>query len=150
MIGEATKLEESLHYKSNRSLPFATFVMKLQHMFNLYRNYDTALSIDAKLRLIFRKINSPSLINCLVSLGSRADLASLTFDKTICHITTVISRQTSNNTFVSNINVSSAGCSYSGRDRERERGCRRSHGLQGRGRGRGRGNPKSFLEENTK
>ena len=51
MIGEATKLEESLHYKSERSLPFATFAMKLQHMINLYRDHDTELSNDAKLRL---------------------------------------------------------------------------------------------------
>ena len=50
MIGEATKLEESLHYKSERSLPFATFAMKLQHMFNLYWDNDTELSNDAKLR----------------------------------------------------------------------------------------------------
>ena len=101
------------------------------------------MSNDAKSRLIFRKINSPSLINCLSSLESRADLAGLTFDEAISHITRVISRQTSNTTFVSNINVSSAGSSYSGRGRGCGRGRGRDRGGRGRGRGTGRGNQKS-------
>ena len=88
-------------------------------------------------------MNSPSLLNCLASLESRADLAGLTFDEAISHITMVISRQTSNTTFVSNINVSSAGSSYSGRGRGRGRGRRRGRAGRERGRGHGRGNQKS-------
>ena len=35
-IGEAIRLHETLHYKNKRSLSFATFLSKVQHMFNLF------------------------------------------------------------------------------------------------------------------
>ena len=68
MIGEATKLDESLHYRNERSMIFSRFTTKIQHMVNLYRDHDTAVSNDAKLRLLFKKIISPALVNYLVSL----------------------------------------------------------------------------------
>ena len=67
----------------------------------------------------------------------------MTFDETISHITTVISRQPSNTAFVSNIIVSSAESSYSGRGRGRARGRGGGRGERGRGHGGGRSNQKS-------
>ena len=67
-------MEESLHYKNERYMIFFKFTAKLQHMFNLYRDHDTALSNDTKLRLFFSKIIPPSLVNYLSSIESRADL----------------------------------------------------------------------------
>ena len=67
------------------------------------------------------------------------------FDEAIRYITTVISRQTSNTTFFSNINVSSTGFSYSGKGRGRGRGRGRHRSGRGYGRGHGRSNQKSTL-----
>ena len=145
MVGEATKLEESLHYRNERSMKFSTFTAKLQHIFNLYRDHDTAVSNDTKLRLLSRKITSPALVNCLAFLESRVDLTCLTFEEAISHITTVISRHKSSLTYVSNVYIASTGSTYGGQGRgpfsRGVRGCDNRYG--GRGRGRGRGDEKS-------
>ena len=47
-IAEATRLRETLHYKNERSLSFATFLSKLQHIFNLFEEEDEPLTEPAK------------------------------------------------------------------------------------------------------
>ena len=116
-------------------MPFAQFSIKLQQMFNLYREHDQELTNNSKLQHLFRKIQCSDLSHCVASLESEHNLHHLTFDKAINHITTILSRLQSSSRLAS---ISSAGSrvNHTGRGRGRGRG-----GGRGRGRGRGKGQP---------
>ena len=60
-IAEATRLRETLHYKNERSLSFATFLSKVQHMFNLFKEEDESLTESAKFRFLMEKVQNPQL-----------------------------------------------------------------------------------------
>ena len=60
-IAEATRLRETLHYKNERSLSFATFLSKVQHMFNLFEEEDEPLTESAKFRFLMEKVQNPQL-----------------------------------------------------------------------------------------
>ena len=55
-IAEATRLRETLHYKNERSLSFATFLSKVQHMFNLFEEEEEPLTESAKFRFLMEKV----------------------------------------------------------------------------------------------
>ena len=56
-VGEATRLRKTLHYKRKRSLSFATFLSKVQHMFNLFEEESKPLTEGAKFRFLIDKVN---------------------------------------------------------------------------------------------
>jgi len=60
-IAEATRLRETLHYKNERLLSFATFLSKVQHMFNLFEEEDEPLTESAKFRFLMEKVQNPHL-----------------------------------------------------------------------------------------
>jgi len=60
-IAEATRLRETLHYKNERSLSFATFLSKVQHMFNLFEEEEEPLTESAKFRFLMEKVQNPQL-----------------------------------------------------------------------------------------
>ena len=53
-IVTAEKLRESLHYKSERSLPFSTFLDRMQKMFNIFKEEGEQLTENAKVRELFK------------------------------------------------------------------------------------------------
>ena len=73
-------------------MPFATFILNLQHIFNLYHDFDQELTQNAKLQHLFRKINSDGLANCIAVLEFRHNLDNLSFGQTINHIATILSK----------------------------------------------------------
>jgi hypothetical protein len=60
-IAEATRLRETLHYKNERLLSFATFLSKVQHMFNLFEEEEEPLTELAKFRFLMEKVQNPQL-----------------------------------------------------------------------------------------
>ena len=56
-IREATCLRKTLHYKNERSLSFATFLSKVQHMFNPLEEEGEPLTEGAKFRFLMDKVN---------------------------------------------------------------------------------------------
>jgi len=60
-IAEATCLRETLHYKNERLLSFATFLSKVQHMFNLFEEEDEPPTESAKFRFLMEKVQNPQL-----------------------------------------------------------------------------------------
>ena len=55
-IATAEKLHESLHYKSERSLPFNTFLDRMQKMFNIFKEEEEQLTENAKVRELFKRV----------------------------------------------------------------------------------------------
>ncbi len=60
-ITDAETMRDTLHYKGESSLPFATFLAKVQRMFNLYEQIGEPYSESAKLRFLFDKVQSVDL-----------------------------------------------------------------------------------------
>ena len=73
-IGEATCLRETLHYKNKRSLSFATFLSKAQHMFNLFEEEGEPLTEGAKFRFLMDKVNHQELQTVIEALIVRDSL----------------------------------------------------------------------------
>jgi hypothetical protein len=82
-ISEAERLRETLHYKSERALPFATFLSKLQSMFNIFGEEKEAYSEAAKLRALLEKVQHPQLTSAVSALRVQA-----TIDPTVVTFTT--------------------------------------------------------------
>ena len=147
-IAEAAQLDKTLHYKNERAMQFSTFTLKLQHMFNLYRDFDQELTQNAKLQHLFQKVNSDGLANCIAALESQHNLNNLSFDQAINHIATIISKSQNNTRFSQvssagstfdrfNSGRSSRGRAQGGRERGRQNPGRGGERRRGRGRGRG-------------
>ena len=60
-ITDAETMRDTLHYKGESALPFATFLAKIQRMFNLFDQIGEPYSEAAKLRFLFDKVQSPDL-----------------------------------------------------------------------------------------
>ena len=133
-LATAESLDKTLHYENEIAIPFAQFSVKLQQMFNLYREHDQELTNNSKLQHPFRRIQCSDLSHCVASLESEYNLHHLTFDKAINRITTILSHPQSSSRFTS-ISFASSRVDHTSRGRGRGRG-----GGRGRGRGRGRGN----------
>ena len=52
----AEKLRESLHYKSERSLPFSTFLDRMQKMLNIFKEEGEQLTENAKVRELIKHV----------------------------------------------------------------------------------------------
>ena len=59
-LATAEELHESLHYKSERSLPFRTFLDRMQKMFNIFKEEGEQLTENAKVRELFNMSNTRS------------------------------------------------------------------------------------------
>ena len=75
-IAEASRLNEALHYKNERSLPFTTLIAKMQHMFNLLEEEYEPMTEAAKLRFLLDKVNHPHLESDVSALCVKNNLTS--------------------------------------------------------------------------
>ena len=60
-VAEADRLKETLHYKSERAMPFETFLTQMQKMFNIYEKEGEEILEDQKVRLLFKKVQHKDL-----------------------------------------------------------------------------------------
>ncbi len=59
--GITETMQDTLHYKGESAMPFATFLAKVQRIFNLFDQIRESYSEAAKLRFLFDKVQSPDL-----------------------------------------------------------------------------------------
>jgi hypothetical protein len=60
-IKEADVLRNSLHYQNERAMSFEKFLTNMQAMFTGFEDNDELLTDAQKIRLLFQKVQSPSL-----------------------------------------------------------------------------------------
>ena len=70
-ITDAERLRDTLHYKGESSMPFATFLSKCQKMFNLYEQTEEPMTEAAKLRFLFEKTMNTELRPTVESLKAQ-------------------------------------------------------------------------------
>ena len=60
-LSTADRLKESLHYRSERSMTFETFLTQCQKMYNIYDKEGDPMSDEAKVRFLFKRIQNSSM-----------------------------------------------------------------------------------------
>ena len=73
---EASRLNETLHYKNERSLSFTTSLAKMKHMYILFEEEDEPMTEAAKLRFLLDKVNHPQLESDVSALRVKNNIAS--------------------------------------------------------------------------
>ena len=90
-IAVAERLRDSLHYKNEKSLAFSTFLDKLQKMFNIFAEEEEAISEQAKVRMLLKKVEHPQLQDAVGALRVRAQMDGTTFTECANHLAAIVS-----------------------------------------------------------
>jgi hypothetical protein len=61
-INQANHLQEKLHYKNERAMPFSDFISKVKEMFNIFADCGEPHPESAKLRFLWERVSSPILL----------------------------------------------------------------------------------------
>ena len=91
-IATAEKLHESLHYKSEHSLPFSTLLDRMQKMFNILKEEREQLTENAKVRELFIHVQHTQLQDTIKALHIRYDLDGITYTEAPNHLTAAVSK----------------------------------------------------------
>ena len=90
-IATAEKLRETLHYKSERSMPFSTFLDRMQKMFNIFQEEGEELTENAKVRELLKRVQNNQLQDTVKALRVQFDLDGISYTEAANHLTSVIS-----------------------------------------------------------
>ena len=89
---EADRLKEALHYKGERAMTFESFLTQCQRMYNIYEKEKEAMSEDAKIRFLFKKVQHPNLQSAIEALKARlATNDAVTYTQAANHLSTAVS-----------------------------------------------------------
>ncbi len=130
-IADAKKIQTTLHYKTERALPFNKFLDSLQRMFTIFEEENEPLTERAKVDELLTKVQHTALGAAVAQLRYQLNTVGITFTVAANHLNSEISQtpdyQMSRK--ISSINTPGRG----------GRGGRSGSGRTGRGGGRGRG-----------
>ena len=90
-IAEADRLKETLHYKSERAMPFETFLTQCEKMYNIYDKEGEKMEDDAKIRFLFKNIQHSDLKITIAALKTRMIDTNITYTEAANHIATAVS-----------------------------------------------------------
>ena len=92
-IAEAERLRETLHYKSERSLSFETFLTKCQKMFNIFEQQNEPMEEEAKVRFLFKKIQHAGLQSAIEAMRARITTSTvpISYSTVANHMSTAVS-----------------------------------------------------------
>ena len=90
-IAIAEKTRDTLHYKSERAMPFSSFLDKLQKMFNIFDEENESISETAKVRLLLKKVEHPQLQDAIGALRVRSAIDGISFTECANHLAALVS-----------------------------------------------------------
>ena len=90
-IATAKKLRETLHYKSERSMPFSTFLDRMQKMFNIFQEEGEELTENAKVRELLKRVQDNQLQDTVKAHRVRFDLDGISYMEAANHLTSAVS-----------------------------------------------------------
>ena len=90
-IAMAEKLRETLHYKSERSMPFSTFLDHMQKMFNIFQEEGEELTENAKVGELLKRVQNNQLQDTVKALWVRFDLDRISYTEAANHLTSAVS-----------------------------------------------------------
>ena len=130
-IADAKRIQNSLHYKTERALPFNKFLDSLQRMFTIFEEENEPLTERAKVDELLTKVQNTSLSAAVAQLRYQLNTEGISFTVAANHLNSEIS-QTSDYQLARKISAYGTGGRGTGRGG-------RSSGRGGRHAGRGRG-----------
>lgn len=91
-ITDAETMRDTLHYKGESSMPFATFLAKVQRMFNLFDQIGEPYTEHAKLRFLLDKVQNQDLKHALeaVRTGISINPNAFTFTSAANHLSSLV------------------------------------------------------------
>ena len=135
-IADAKKIQNTLHYKTERALPFNKFLDSLQKMFTIFEEENEPLTERAKVDELLTKVQNSGLAAAVAQLRYQLNTSGISFTVAANHLNSEIS-QTPDYQLSRKINATNT--TASGRGGGRSGSGRGGRGYQGRGGGRGRG-----------
>ena len=90
-ITMAEKLHKTLHYKSERSMTFSTFLDRMQKMFNIFEEEGEELTKNAKACELFKCVQHNQLQATVKALRVRFDLDGILYTEAANHLTSAVS-----------------------------------------------------------
>ena len=90
-IPMAEKLRETLHYKSERSMPFSIFLDCIQKMFNIFQEEGEELTENAKVRELLKHVQHNKLQDTVKALWVRFDLDEISYTEAANHLASAVS-----------------------------------------------------------
>ena len=91
-IAMAEKLCETLHYKSERSMPFSTFLDRMQKMFNIFQEEGEELTENAKVRELLKRVQHNQLQDTVKALWVQFDLDGISYTEAANHLPSAVSQ----------------------------------------------------------
>ena len=132
-IADAKKIQTTLHYKSERALPFNKFLDSLQRMFTIFEEENEPLTERAKVDELLTKVQNSGLTAAIAQLRYQLNTTGVTFTVAANHLNSEVS-QTPDYQLSRKINAVNTSTGGNGRVFGRGRG-----GRGGRSGGTGRG-----------
>jgi hypothetical protein len=93
-IGDAKRIQSTLHYKSERALAFNKFLDTLQKMFTIFEEENEPLSERAKVDELLTKVQSPTLSAAIAQLRFQLNTEGVTFTVAANHLNAAVSQTT--------------------------------------------------------
>ena len=91
-LAEAERLQQAIHYKSERAMTFENFLTQCQKMFNIFEKEGEEMSEEAKVRFLFKKVEHSGLrspIDALKALETMGQV--ITYTMAANHLATAVS-----------------------------------------------------------
>jgi hypothetical protein len=129
-IGDAKRIQSSLHYKTERALPFNKFLDSLQRMFTIFEEEGEPMTERAKVDELLTKVQNTALSAAVAQLRYQLNTVGISFTVAANHLNSEISQTPD---YQLSRKISSVATGSGGR------GAGRHSGWGGRGTGRGRG-----------
>jgi hypothetical protein len=91
-IADAKRIQDTLHYKSERALPFSKFLDSLQKMFTIFYEEKEPLTEHAKVNELLTKVQHPALTAAIAQLRSQINTKGVTFTVVANHLNAAVSQ----------------------------------------------------------
>jgi hypothetical protein len=91
-IADAKRIQNSLHYKTERALPFNKFLDSLQRMFTIFEEENEPLTERAKVDELLTKVQNTSLSAAVAQLRYQLNTEGISFTVAANHLNSEISQ----------------------------------------------------------
>ena len=87
----AEMLRKTLHYKSERSMQFSTFLDHMQKMFNIFQEEGEELTENTKVHELLKRVQNNQLQDTVKALRVQFDLDGISYTEAANHLTSAVS-----------------------------------------------------------
>ena len=91
-VSHAESLKKNLYYSDEKRGTFNSFLQKMSKMFTIFKDEGEPMAEEAKIRVLFEKINHPELKQAIAALEIQHDMSKMTYMQITNHLSTRVSK----------------------------------------------------------